>query len=107
MHKYDEYLEYHHVVYHMLLRSFLLFWQGDYSNSEYKNGVLFGNSPGATTQEITILVLNADTEVGVEKTHMLARGKYLATEFLLRSEMRRYEELILSLKNDYAKQQRN
>ena len=35
-HKYDEDTEYHHVVYHMLLRCFMIFCQGDYSNSEYK-----------------------------------------------------------------------
>ena len=34
-HKYDEEAEYHNVAYHMLLYSFMLFWQGDYSNSEY------------------------------------------------------------------------
>ena len=35
-HKYNEGTEYHHVVYHMLLRRFMLFWKGEYSNSEYK-----------------------------------------------------------------------
>ena len=43
----------------------------------------------------------------MEKAQTPARGKYLATAFLLSSDRRRYRELILSLKNDYAKQQRN
>ena len=34
--KYDEDTEYHHVVYQTLLRRFMLFRQGDYRNSEYK-----------------------------------------------------------------------
>ena len=34
--KYDEDTEYHHVAYHTLLCRFMLFWQGDYINSEYK-----------------------------------------------------------------------
>ena len=33
--KYDEYTEYHHVAYHTLLRRFMLFRKGEYSNSEY------------------------------------------------------------------------
>ena len=37
---------------------------------------------------------------------MSARVKYLATAFLLRSDRCRYGELILSLKNDYVKQQK-
>ena len=32
-HKYDEDTEYHHVSYNTLLRRFVLFWQGYYSNS--------------------------------------------------------------------------
>ena len=32
-HKYDEDMEYHNVAYHTLLHHFMLFWQGDYSNS--------------------------------------------------------------------------
>ena len=35
-HKYNEDTEYHHIAYHTLLRRFMLFRQGDYSNSEYK-----------------------------------------------------------------------
>ena len=35
-HKYDEDTEYHHIAYHTLLRRFMLFRQGDYSNLEYK-----------------------------------------------------------------------
>ena len=37
----------------------------------------------------------------------MARGKYLAILFLLSSDRYRCGELILSIKNDYAKQQRN
>ena len=33
LHKYDEDTEYHHVTYHTLLRQFMLFRQGDSSNS--------------------------------------------------------------------------
>ena len=35
-HKYGEDAEYHHIAYHTLLRRFMLFRQGDSSNSEYK-----------------------------------------------------------------------
>ena len=73
----------------------------------YNGGVLFRNSLGATARDITILVLDADTEGDVEKAQILERVKYLATAFLLSSDRRRYGELILSLKNDYAKQKRN
>ena len=34
--KYNEDTVYHHVAYHMLIRCFVLFRQGYYSNSEYK-----------------------------------------------------------------------
>ena len=99
----------------------MLLRKGDYSNSEYtqrfkehieameayNGGVLFGNSPGATAREIAMLGLNTETEGNVEKVQVLERGKYLATAFLLSSDRRRYGELILSLKNDYAKQQKN
>ena len=37
----------------------------------------------------------------------MARGQYLATAFLLRSDMRQCGELILLLKNYYSKQQKN
>ena len=54
-----------------------------------------------------ILGLNAETEGDLEKAQISARGKYLATAFLISSDRRRYGELIMYLKNDYAKQQRN
>ena len=54
-----------------------------------------------------IMGLNVEIEGDVEKAHILARVKYLATAFLLSSDRRQYGELILSLKNDYTKQQRN
>ena len=38
---------------------------------------------------------------------MSSRGKYLATAFLLRSDRHWYGEIIISLKNDYAKHQNN
>ena len=80
-HKYYKDTEYHHVAYHTLLRRFMLFRQGDYSNLEYKQifkeqievleaykgGVLFRNSPGATAREISTLVLDAEIESDVEK----------------------------------------
>ena len=69
----------------------------------YNVGVLFGNIPGATAQDIVMLVLDAETEVDVEKAQVSTRGKYLATTFMLSSDRRRYGELMLSLKNDYAK----
>ena len=43
----------------------------------------------------------------MEKSQILARGKYLATTFLLSLYRRRYGELILSLKTYYAKKQSN
>ena len=77
-HKYDEDTKYHHAAYHTLLRIFMLFLQGDYSNSEYKqrfkeqievleayNGeVLFVNSLGDTAREIAMLGLDTDTKRG-------------------------------------------
>ena len=41
----------------------------------------------------------------VEKAQTSAMRKYLATAFLLSSDRRQYVELVLSLNNDYAKQQ--
>ena len=73
----------------------------------YNGGVLFGNIPGATAREIAMLGLDAETKGDVEKAQVLARGKYLVTAFMLSSDRRRYGELILSLKNDYEKQQKN
>ena len=43
----------------------------------------------------------------MEKAQTSARGKYLATAFLLNSYICRYGELILLLKNDYVRQQQN
>ena len=88
-HKYDEDMEYHHVAYHTLLPRFMIFQQGEYSNSEYKQrfkeqikvleayngGVLFGNSPEATEREIATLGLDAEIEADVEKSQVPARGK--------------------------------
>ena len=119
-HKYDKDTEYHRVAYHTLLRQFMIFWQGDYSNLEYKQrfkeqmevleahnrGFLFGHSPGATAREIAMLGMNTETKGDVEKVQVLARGEYLATAFLLRSDRHWYGELILLLKNDYVKQQK-
>ena len=68
----------------------------------YNRGVLFGNSPGATAREIATLGLETEIRADVEKAQVSARGKYLATAFLLSSERRRYGELVLSLNNDYA-----
>ena len=73
----------------------------------YNEGVLFGNIPGAMAREIATLGLDADIGADVEKAQTLARGKYLATAFLLSLYRRRYGGLILTLKNDYAKQQKN
>ena len=73
----------------------------------YNGGVIFRNSLGATARDIAILGLNAETEGDVEKPQISARGEYLSTAFLLSSDRRRYGELILSLKNNCAKQQRN
>ena len=94
----------------------MLFRQEDYINLGYKQrfkeqievleayngGLLFGNSPGATAGEIATLGLDAEIGADVEKAQVSARGKYLATAFLLSSG-----ELIVSLKNDYTKQQKN
>ena len=68
--------------------------------------VLFGNIPGARAIEIAKLGLDAEIEMDVEKAKMSAKGKFLATAFILRSEGRRYSKLILLLNNDYVKQQK-
>ena len=73
----------------------------------YNGRFLFGNSPGAMAQDIIILGLDAENKGNVEKDHILARVRYLAIAFLLSSDRCRYGELILPLKNDHAKQQRN
>ena len=73
----------------------------------YNGGVLFGNIPGATSQEIMILGLDTKTEGKVKKAHISVRGEYLATAFLLISDRLQYGKLILPLENDHAKQQRN
>ena len=70
----------------------------------YNGGVLFRNSPGATAREIALLGLNAEIKGDVDKSQISARGKDLATPFLLSSDMRRYGERILSLKNNCEKQ---
>ena len=49
----------------------------------YNWGVLFGNSPGATSRDIVTLGLDAETAGGVDKSQVLARGKYLATALML------------------------
>ena len=81
-----------------------MFRNGDYSNLEYKqrfkeqikvmeayNGrVLFGISPGATAREIATLELDVAVEGDVEKAQAFARGKYLATAFLLSSDRCRF-----------------
>ena len=73
----------------------------------YNGGVLFGNSLGSTAREIATLGLDAEIGGDVEKAQTSARRKYLATAFLLRLDRRRYGKLIISLKNDYVKQQKN
>ena len=89
----------------------MFFQKGEYSNLDYKQrfkeqievleayngGVLFGNRPGATAREIATLGLDAGIKGDVEKAQASASRKYLATAFLLRSDRRRYGELILSL----------
>ena len=73
----------------------------------YNEGVLFGNNPGAMSHEIVLLGLNEETEGNAEKSQISVRGKYMATSFLLSSDMRQYGDLILLLKDNYTKQQRN
>ena len=99
----------------------MLFQKGDYSHSEpkqnfkehievleaYNGGVLFGNSPGATALEIAMLVLKVKTKGDAEKAQVSERRKYLTPAFLPILDRLRYRELILSLKNDYTKQQKN
>ena len=48
-------------------------------------------------------VLNTKTKGDVEKAHISDREEYLATVFLISSDRRQYGDLILLLKNDYAK----
>ena len=121
LHKYNKYTEYHQVVYHTLLHRFMLFRQGNSSNYDYKQcfkekievieayngGTLFGNIPGDTAQEIKLLELDTNRKDVVNKEQILARGKYLATSFLLNLDRRRYGETIMALKNDCTKQQQN
>ena len=73
----------------------------------YNEEVLFGNSPGATVQEIALLGLNDETAVDTEKVQILVRGKYLETAFLLSLDRTQYGELNLSFKDNYAKQHKN
>ena len=68
-----------------------------------QRGVLFGNSLGATAREIVTLELDAVVGGDVEKAQASARGKYLATAFLLSSDRRWYGDLILYHKNDYKR----
>ena len=90
MHKYDKDTEYHHVAYHTLLCLSMLFRQGYYSNSEYKQrfkdqielfeaynggGVLFSNSLGARERKIRLLEINTETVGDVEMAQILARGE--------------------------------
>ena len=119
--KYGEETDYRHVAYRTLLRRVMLFHQGGPSNSKYKQrfkehikvleayngGFLFVNSSGATARKIKLLGLDAESADSVENAHTSARGKYLATAFLLSLDRRRYGELILSWKKGYAKQQLN
>ena len=66
-------------------------------------GVLFDNSSGSTVCKIKLLVLDAERADNVEIFQTSTRGKYLVTAFLLSLDRHRYGELILLLKNDYAK----
>ena len=50
--------------------------------------------------------LDAETKGGMEKAQVSATGKYLVTAFLVSLDRRQYGELILLLKNEYAKQQK-
>ena len=68
----------------------------------YNGGVLFGNIPGSTARQIATLGLDAEIGADMEKAQTSARRKYLANDFLLRLDRRRYGELVLSLNNDYA-----
>ena len=92
----------------------MLFLQGDYSKSEYKqrfkeeiivlesynSGVLFGNSPEAGARELALMGINTETVGNKEKAQKLTRGEYLATALLFILDRRRYGELILSFKNN-------
>ena len=73
----------------------MLFWQGDYINSEYKQwfkgqievmeayngGVLFGNILGATAREIATLGLDIEIGGDMEKITGVGKGKILGTAF--------------------------
>ena len=63
----------------------------------YNRGVIFGNSLGATAQEIAMLGLDVESEGNVQKAQISERRKYLATAFLISSDRSRYSEQILSL----------
>ena len=99
----------------------MLFWKGDYINLEYtqrlkehievleayNGGVLFSNSTVDTSQKIAKIVRDAEINWDMGKAQVSTRGKYLTTAFLISSDRHRYSEMILLLKNYYAKQQKN
>ena len=75
-HTYNEDTDFHHVDYCTLFHSFVLFRQGNSSNSEYKQkfiekleiikaynkGGTFGNSPGLTLLVIKLLGFDANAK---------------------------------------------
>ena len=67
-------------------------------------GVVFVNILVATARNITLLRLNTESADDMDKAQISARGRYMATAFLLSSDRRRYGDLILSLKTNYTKQ---
>ena len=68
---------------------------------------MFGKTPRATDRDIKLLELDTNSKDNSKKAQTLEKGKCLATAFLLFPDRRQNGELILTLKNDYTKQQRN
>ena len=103
-----------------MIHCFILFRQGDRSNYKYKQnfkeqaevfeaynrGFLSGNSPVSTSREIKFIGLDVEKKGGVETERSLERSKYLTVALLLRLDQCRCGNLILDLKNNYAKQQK-
>ena len=73
----------------------------------YNGGGPIWEQPGSDGKEDRNTGTGRGYQRGRRKNVSVGNGKYLATTFLLSSYRRRYGELILSLQNDYAKQQKN
>ena len=67
----------------------------------------FGSSTGGTARELRILALDANSANDIATAKEVVREKYLTIAFLLVSDLKRYGKLLLDLRNDFAKGQKN